>query len=380
MQNLAPKSLSDLNQAFSDSPEGFLVVDQGVPRFAVLDYQTYKKLRSEIGKAPITGKILVTGGAGYIGSATVRLLRDKGFDVVVYDNLSTGVRERVGDCPLVVGDLSDLELLNKTFDEGSFDAVVHFAGSVVVEESVKNPAKYFQNNVVNGLNLLRAMVDHGVQKIVFSSSAAVYGEPIGGVISEDMPCDPTNPYGESKLMFERILRDYAEAYGLRATALRYFNASGSWPEAGVGYRYNGEETHLVPRLLQVAAGTLPELVVNGQNYDTPDRTCVRDYIHIRDLAEAHVLALKRLSTERGFAAYNVGTGKGYSVLEVIEAAMDITGRMVPMRFAERRAGDPPKLVADTSKMKLRWNWQPKHDLNSILESSWQWLQQNKKAT
>src|SRR3989344_3752523 len=326
MQNLDPKTLSDLNQAFSDSPEGFRVVDQGVPRFAVLDYQTYKKLRSEIGKAPITGKILVTGGAGYIGSATVRLLRDKGFDVVVYDNLSTGVRERVGDCPL------------------------------------------------------GGMVDHGVQKIVFSSSAAVYGEPIGGVISEDMPCDPTNPYGESKLMFERILRDYAEAYGLRATALRYFNASGSWPEAGVGYRYNGEETHLVPRLLQVAAGTLPELVVNGQNYDTPDRTCVRDYIHIRDLAEAHVLALKRLSTERGFAAYNVGTGKGYSVLEVIEAAMEITGRMVPMRFAERRAGDPPKLVADTSKMKLRWNWQPKHDLNSILESSWQWLQQNKKAT
>jgi len=378
MNTLDPKTLSDLNQAFAQSPEGFLVVDQGNPKFAVLDYQTYKKLISEGAKPSQTGKILVTGGAGYIGSATVRVLRDRGYQVVVYDNLSTGVRGRLEGVPLVVGDLSDGKLLRETFDRGQFDAVVHFAASVEVEESVKNPAKYFQNNVVNGTHLLEAMREHGVRKIVFSSSAAVYGEPVGGVIGEDTPCEPSNPYGESKWFFERILQSYCDAYGMKAIALRYFNAAGCWPEAGIGYKNDGSETHLVPRLLQVAAGLRPEIVINGQDYDTPDRTCVRDYVHIKDLAEAHARALERMNLERGFAAYNVGTGKGHSIMQVIEAAMDVTSRMVAMRVAGRRAGDPPKLVADNSKMKLRWSWQPQHNLRSILESSWQWLRENKK--
>lgn len=375
MNLLTPKTLSDLNQAFQVSPGGFLVVDQGQPRFAVLNYRTYQQLKTpKISEQPIR-KILVTGGAGYIGSVTTQVLREQGYEVLVLDNLSTGQRERVKACKLIVGDLGDRELLQKIFREERIDAVMHFAASVEVEDSVKNPGKYYQNNVVNGLNLLDAMIEHQVRKIVFSSSAAVYGEAVGPLIGEGTACQPTNPYGESKLVFERILHWYGEAFGLGSISLRYFNAAGAWPEAGLGYSLESNHSHLIPRVLDVAAGKTPEARVFGQDYPTPDGSCIRDYIHVLDLADAHVLALQKLGTGNGVHVYNVGTGRGYSVLEVIDEAVEVTGRMIAMKIADRRPGDPPKLVADSSKLKTEFGWQPKYDLKAILFSAWRWHKQ-----
>lgn len=369
---LTPETISDLNKAFRSSPEGFLVVEQGLPRFAVLDYEIYQKLKKERQQETPFQKILVTGGAGYIGSVTSRILQQKGYEVVVYDNLSTGRKERVKNCRLIIGDLTDSTLLEKVFAEEHFDAVMHFAASIEALESAQNPSKYFRNNVGNGLNLLDAMVKHGVKRLIFSSSAAVYGETKESAVTESADCRPTNPYGESKLIFERLLHWYGEVFGLCSVSLRYFNAAGAWAEAGLGYQNGGAESHLIPRVLDVAAGRSPEIGVFGQNYPTPDGTCIRDYIHVLDLAEAHVLALRKLLVSNGVYTYNVGTGRGHSVLEVIDEAVEITGRMIAMRFAGRRAGDPARLVADNSKFLQEFDWQPKYDLQHILKSSWKW--------
>lgn len=369
---LNPETISDLKKAFEAERAGFLVVDSGVPRFAVLGYETYRKLKHTPADVHEKGKILVTGGAGYIGSHTVRVLQEQGYEVVVYDNLSTGRREAVRDCKFIEADLADRSALDKVFSEEAVDAVIHFAASVEVEESVRNPAKYFQNNVTNGLHLLDAMVEHEVSKLVFSSSAAVYGEPQTVPVTEDSPCKPTNPYGESKLIFEQFLKRYGEAYGVHSVSLRYFNAAGAWAEADLGYNRERRESHLVPRVLDVAARKTSEIEVYGQDYATPDRTCIRDYIHVLDLAEAHVLALQKLETSNGSYIYNVGTGLGHSVLEVVDTAVEVTGRMIPIRFSSRRAGDPERLVADSSKLMRELEWRPKHDLASILKSAWEW--------
>ncbi len=369
---LNPQTLKELKQAFSDSPGGFVIVDSGLPRFAVLDYQIYQSLKERQTRPANKPKILVTGGAGYIGSITTALLQEQGFETIVFDNLSTGKKERVKNCKLVVADLLDRPALDKVFSEEQIEAVIHFAALVEVEESVRNPAKYFQNNVLGSLNLLDAMAEHAVSKLVFSSSAAVYGEPRELPVREESSCNPTNPYGETKLIIEKILKWYEEAYGIRCVSLRYFNAGGAWPERNLGYNDAGSESHLIPRLLNVALGKGPEIEVYGQDYATEDGTCIRDYVHVLDLAQAHLLALQKLEKNNGTYVYNVGTGRGASVLEVIETAVEVTGRMIPMKFQERRAGDPARLVADSSKLQTEFSWQPKHDLRAILESAWQW--------
>lgn len=369
---LNPQTIRDLNQAFQSSPEGFLVVEQGTPRFAIIAYETYQSLKRLKSQNRLIKKILVTGGAGYIGSVTTRVLQERGYEIVVYDNLSTGRRERLKNCKLVVADLADRIALEKVFSEEKIDAVVHFAASVEVGESVINPAKYFQNNILNGLSLLEVMVEHGVSKLVFSSSAAVYSEPRELPVTESSPTQPTNPYGETKLMFERILKWYGEAYGLHSVSLRYFNAAGAWPEQSLGYNHTGTESHLIPRILKVAQGKASEIEVYGQDYATPDGTGIRDYIHVLDLAEAHRLALEKLEVTNGIYVYNVGTGQGYSVLEVIEAAVEITSRMIPIKFVSRRQGDPARLYADSSKFQKESGWKPKFGLGDILKSAWQW--------
>lgn len=372
---LKPQTLSDLSRAFQESPSGFVVADSGMPRFAVLPFDAYKTLTRTVKQRSTKGKVLVTGGAGYIGSVAVKILQKEGFDVVVYDNLSTGRREAVSDCRLVVGDLADRRALDNVFREEKIDAVMHFAASIEVEESVANPAKYYQNNLINGLNLLDVMRDNSVSKIVFSSSATVYGEPERLPIVENNACAPKNPYGETKFIFERILQHYSKAYGLRSVTLRYFNAAGAWPEAGLGYRTN-DNSLLIPRVLNVACGRWPEIQVFGQDYPTPDGTCIRDYVHVLDLADAHILALKKMDSAEGAFVYNVGTGRGHSVLEVIDSAVEITGRMIPMNVAPRRPGDLSQSVADSTKLSKEFGWQAKHDLSSILSSSWAWHQKN----
>ncbi|HTL39759.1 MAG TPA: UDP-glucose 4-epimerase GalE [Methylomirabilota bacterium] len=318
-------------------------------------------------------KILVTGGAGYIGSHTVRQLMDEGYQVVVLDNLSTGHAWAVS-CPLIIGDLADKSLLNKIFGDYDIEAVMHFAASISVEESVLLPSKYFENNVVNGLNLLNAMTAHGVQKIIFSSTAAVYGEPRYQPIDEDHPKMPINPYGETKLMFEKVLKWYHQAYNLSSISLRYFNASGASLNGSLG---EDKEivTHLIPRVLAVAAHQAEALQIYGRDYPTADGTCIRDYIHVSDLAQAHLLALKKLEKENCCTAYNVASGHGYSVNEVINMAMEVTRKMIPIEYGMRRAGDPANLVADAQKIKTELGFEPKFsDLRTIITTSWQWYQ------
>ena len=320
-------------------------------------------------------KILVTGGAGYIGSHTVKMLQDQNYDVIVLDNLSTGHAKYVSG-RLIVGDLADKALLNKIFAEYEIDAVIHFAGSLIVEESVVLPGKYFENNVVNGLNLLNAMTAHGVSKIIFSSTAAVYGEPLYPQVDEDHPKLPINPYGETKLMFEKILKWYEKAYGLSSVSLRYFNASGASPDGSLG-EDKPAATHLIPRVLQVAAHQAESLPVYGGDYPTSDGTCIRDFIHVMDLASAHILALQKLDRDQGNFVYNVATGRGHSVCEIVSAAMEVTKKMIPIQYAPRRAGDPASLVADAAKIKAELGFEPKYsDLNTIISTAWAWHQKN----
>lgn len=317
-------------------------------------------------------KVLVTGGAGYIGSHMVRLLTSLGHIVVTFDDLSTGFREAVLGGEFVQGSLHNQAALNALFSKYQFDAAVHFAGSSVVGESVRDPAKYYQNNLNGTLNLLDAMREHGVKKIVFSSTAAIFGNPQYVPIDEAHPQMPINPYGMTKWVTEQILRDYDIAYGLRSVALRYFNAAGASPDAVLGERHE-PETHVIPLVLRAAKGSFPALTVFGTDYDTPDGTCVRDYIHIEDLCEAHVLALQHLMAGGESRAYNLGNGQGYSVKQVIAVAEKVCGIKVPVSVGPRRAGDPPSLVADAANIRKDWGWSPKFGaLETIIEHAWQW--------
>jgi UDP-glucose 4-epimerase len=317
-------------------------------------------------------RVMVTGGAGYIGSVvTEELLRD-GHDVVVYDNLQKGHRQAVvGPAAFVHAELADKAKLQDTLSARGIEAVIHMAADSLVSESCEQPAKYYQNNVVAGLTLLEAMRATGVSHIVFSSTAATYGEPKKQPIEETDPNQPTNPYGESKLAFERALRWYTDAYDLRYAALRYFNAAGASERCGEDH---DPESHLIPIALQVAAGRRESVEVYGSDYPTPDGTCVRDYIHVIDLARAHILALGAL--DQGSRTYNLGCGgAGYSVNEVLAAARDVTGKEIRATVAARRAGDPSVLIASSEKIKGELGWKPQfQDLRVIIESAWRWVQ------
>jgi UDP-glucose 4-epimerase len=319
-------------------------------------------------------KVLVTGGAGYIGSVvTEELLRD-GHEVVVYDSLYKGHREAVVDgAAFVHADLADAATLRETLTSRQIEAVVHMAADALVGESCADPAKYYQNNVVNGLTLLEAMRETRVSRIVFSSTGATYGQPEKQPIEETAPNLPTNPYGQTKLTFEQMLRWYSEAYSFQFTALRYFNAAGASEKCGEDHAH---ETHLIPIALQVAAGTREFVEVFGEDYPSPDGTCVRDYIHVIDLAQAHVLALKDIEKVKDAGRiYNLGCGAaGYSVNQVVATAREVTGKDIPARVAPRRAGDPAVLIASSEKIKRELGWNPKfQDLHVIIESAWRWM-------
>ena len=316
-------------------------------------------------------RILVTGGAGYIGSHAVKLFLARGHDVWVYDNLSFGHRAAVPAERLIVGDLADTHRLDHLILQQRIEAVVHFAAWTFVGESVREPAKYYQNNVVNTLGLLECLRRHRVGRFVFSSTAATFGVPEQMPITEETPQQPINPYGASKLMVERILSDYAKAYAWGYAALRYFNASGASPDATIGEDHH-PETHLIPLVIQAATGQRPHIEVFGTDYPTPDGTCVRDYIHVDDLAEAHLLALERLQPGSELR-YNLGIGRGYSVREVIRTVEEVTGKKVPVKEGARRAGDPPVLVASSEKIQRELGWRPRYgDLRAIVETAWNW--------
>ena len=327
--------------------------------------------------------ILVSGGAGYIGSHAARALRRSGYEVVVYDNLSTGFRRLAHGFELVEGDIADEAKLRPVL--ARVDAVMHFAAHAYVGESVENPRKYFQNNVLGALSLLNSALDAGIRRFVFSSTCAVYGIPEQIPISEQTPREPVNPYGASKLFFENALEAYNRAYGLRTVRLRYFNAAGADESGEIGEMHD-PETHLIP--LALAASTakgaelqVPALQIYGSDYPTPDGTCLRDYIHVNDLADAHVRALQYLERggdEKGGGslAVNLGTGRGHSVLEVIRAAEEVTGRPVRRTIGPRRPGDPPVLVADPAKAQRVLGWTAQRDLADIVSSAWTWMQKN----
>ena len=316
--------------------------------------------------------ILVTGGAGYIGSHACQALARSGYLPITYDNLVYGHRWAVRWGPLEEGDIGDRARLDAVIEQYQPAAVMHFAAYSYVGESVLDPGKYYRNNVAGSLTLLEAMRDHGIGQIVFSSTCATYGVPEQVPIDEHHAQRPINPYGASKLMIERMLVDFATAYGLGWIALRYFNAAGADPDAEIGELHE-PETHLIPLVLDAASDARPSITVYGTDYDTPDGTCIRDYIHVSDLADAHVLALRSLQSGGPGAAYNLGNGKGFSVQEVIALARDITGREIPVVVGPRRPGDPPRLVADASRARQALGWQPRHpSLAAILESAWRW--------
>jgi UDP-glucose 4-epimerase len=316
-------------------------------------------------------RIVVTGGAGYIGSHAVALLRSRGHEVIVLDNLSTGHREAVPSDCLVQCDLADGAAIERVLRERQPEAVMHFAAFCYVGESVQDPAKYYRNNVVGTLNLLDAMRSAGVNRIVFSSTCATYGIPSRVPITEDEPSKPVNPYGFTKLAIERALTDYGHAYGLGAIALRYFNASGASANGALGEDHE-PETHLIPLVLQVALGQRPSVQVFGTDYPTPDGTCIRDYIHVEDLADAHLRAIERVRPGQ-FQAFNLGTGRGYSVREVIELSRKITGRPIAIVEGPRRAGDPPALVAAADKARRELGWNPHYvTLDTTIQTAWNW--------
>lgn len=302
----------------------------------------------------------------------VKMLHRAGHQVAILDNLSTGYADAVRYGALVAGDMADVPLLNRLFTEHRFDAVMHFAAASIVGESTVDPAKYYRNNVANTLTLLDAMVKHGVLRFIFSSTAATFGTPKQVLIDEAHAQQPINPYGRSKLMVENILSDYDAAYNLKSITLRYFNAAGADPECELGERHD-PETHLIPLVLQVASGRRDSINVFGTDYDTPDGTCLRDYIHVTDLCTAHLLALNRLTENGQSAAYNLGNGEGYSVQEVIDTAVAVTGKKIPVIKAARRAGDPDRLVADAKRAETELGWAPQYpDLKTIIRHAWEW--------
>jgi len=316
--------------------------------------------------------ILVTGGAGYVGSHIVAELVDRGREVAVVDNLSCGHREAVRGVKLYEGDIRDEAFLDKVFSEIKVDAIIHFAANSLVGESVQNPLKYYDNNVGGAMSLVRAMVKHDVKKIVFSSSAAVYGEPEIVPIVEDSQKDPTNPYGETKLAIERLLKWCDGAYGIKYAALRYFNVAGARDEIGIGEDHS-PETHLIPLVIHTALGKREKIMIFGEDYPTEDGTCIRDYIDVRDLADAHIMALDYLSAGGTSEAFNLGYGKGFSVKEIIEVTKKVSGVDFKVESAERRAGDPAVLIASPDKAKKVLGWVPKHDkIEDIIASAWRW--------
>jgi UDP-glucose 4-epimerase len=322
--------------------------------------------------------ILVAGGAGYIGSHMVAGLAEAGLDVVTLDNLYSGHRDAVIAGELVEGDLADSRFLDELFSRHRFDGVMHFAAHIEVGESIRDPAKYYRNNVTNTQNFLDAMVAHGVKAFIFSSTAAIFGEPQYVPIDEAHPKAPINPYGRSKWMVEQMLEDYDRAYGLRAIALRYFNAAGADPQRRLGERHD-PETHLIPLVLQAASGRRGAITVFGEDYDTPDGTCIRDYIHVNDLCAVHLLALQRLLDGGDSDRFNLGNGQGYSVREVIDTARRVTSREIPVIQGERRAGDPARLVADSTRVQNELGWRPGYAaLETIVAHAWRWEQKGER--
>ncbi|MFC7393945.1 UDP-glucose 4-epimerase GalE [Scopulibacillus cellulosilyticus] len=318
--------------------------------------------------------VLVTGGAGYIGSHTVLYLKEKGLDVVVLDSLQKGHRPAVLDTPLYVGHLTDESILDDVFQKHDIDAVIHFAADSLVGESVEDPLKYYDNNVNGTLQLLKKMVEHGVKKIVFSSTAATYGEPESIPIQESDPTFPTNPYGETKLAIEKMLKWADQAYGLKSVCLRYFNAAGADPEGRIGEDHH-PETHLIPIVLQAALGQRDHVAIFGEDYPTDDGSCVRDYIHVIDLAQAHYLALIKLDKTNESGIYNLGNGQGFSVKQVIETCRRVTGKEIKAISSPRRPGDPAVLIASSQKAEKELGWVPQYaSLDTIVEHAWQWHQ------
>lgn len=321
---------------------------------------------------PTNKYILVVGGAGYLGSHMVKCLARAGYTPIVLDNLSTGHREQAYRAELIVGDMRDEKLLARIFSQYPIQAVMHFAGYIQINESVREPEKYYQNNLVGTLHLLNAMRKANVNKIVFSSTAAVYGNPTAELVNEKQPLSPINPYGQSKLMIETIMQDYARSYDLHCAILRYFNAAGADPD-GELFEQHEPETHLIPLVLKAVADHRP-ITVFGKDYPTTDGTCIRDYIHVNDICDAHLLALHKIDREK-ILICNLGNGVGHSVLEVIHAAEEITGSKIKIKYADRRPGDPAILVADPSYALSKLQWIAKYpDLKTIIEQAWRALQ------
>ncbi|HJV52716.1 MAG TPA: UDP-glucose 4-epimerase GalE [Noviherbaspirillum sp.] len=318
--------------------------------------------------------VLVVGGAGYIGSHMVKLLRQSGYTPVVLDDLSNGRREAVPDGALVVGNMADPGILSALMQAFRFEAVMHFASFIQVGESVAQPGRYYDNNVGNTVRLLEAMVAHDVKRFIFSSTAAIFGDPEYVPIDEKHPKAPINPYGRSKWMVEQVLEDVDRAYGLRACCLRYFNAAGADPDGELGECHD-PETHLIPLVLQAASGRRESITIYGDDYPTPDGTCIRDYIHVTDLCDAHLLALRALQAGAHSSRYNLGNGAGYSNLQVVTAAERVSGKQVKRAVGPRRAGDPPRLVADAALAKAELGWTPRYaDIDTIILHAWNWEQ------
>jgi UDP-glucose 4-epimerase len=320
------------------------------------------------------GSVVVVGGAGYIGSHMVRMLVEQGWRTTVIDNLATGHEDAVRGAQLRVGEIGDKAFVTGVLREAQPQCVMHFAAASLVGESMTAPAKYWQNNVVQTLALLDTMLECGVKQFIFSSTAAVYGDPVESPMTEQHRRLPINPYGKSKLAVENALEDYARAYGLRSIAFRYFNAAGAHPDGTLGERHE-PETHLIPLVLQVASGRRPVIARFGSDFPTPDGSCIRDYVHVQDLCTAHLLALQALGRGAASTVYNLGNGNGQSVNQVIEAARRVTGHPIPVRDDPRREGDPPVLVADASRARQELGWSPQYaDLDTIIAHAWQWEQ------
>lgn len=316
--------------------------------------------------------ILVCGGAGYIGSHINKQLNREGYDTIVFDNLVYGHREAVKWGKFVQGDLADIEALEKVFSKYQIEAVFHFAAYAYVGESVTKPEKYYYNNVANTLNLLKVMREHDCKKLIFSSTCATYGEPERVPITEDMPQNPINPYGMTKLMVEKILADYRKAYGMKFAVLRYFNAAGADPDGEIGESHD-PETHIIPLVLDAASGKRPEIKVFGTDYDTPDGSCIRDYIHVTDLADAHIRALHYLEEDGNSDFFNLGNAKGTSVLEVIASVKRVTGMDFTVTLSDRRPGDPAILVGSSDKAQKILKWHPQYgDIDTIVRHAWNW--------
>lgn len=320
----------------------------------------------------LSKNILVTGGAGYIGSHTCKALAQAGYTPISYDNLIFGHKWAVRWGPLEIGDIADRLRLDEVMTRYRPSAVIHFAAFAYVGESIHNPGKYYRNNVAGTLSLLEALRDHGINQFIFSSTCATYGIPNQRTIKENHPQRPINPYGASKLMIERILQDFDTAHQLRSISLRYFNAAGADPEGEIGEAHD-PETHLIPLILDAAAGAQPLITIYGDDYDTPDGTCIRDYIHVTDLAQAHLLALQTLRAGAGSNVFNLGNGQGYSVKEVIESAERVTGCSIPVAIGKRRVGDPSSLVGDSSRARAMLGWQTNYpDIDTIISTAWRW--------